>query len=100
MAGPSEAAAIFDQAMTATTARPVARTTACDFSGIRRLVDVRGGQGLLLAAIVQAHPSLRGVLFDRPAVVGATATLEAADVADRYEIVGGDFTFTLDYELD
>ena len=50
-----------------------------------------GDQGALLAAILVANPGLRGVLFDRPHVVAdAGALMEAAGVADRCEIVGGD----------
>jgi hypothetical protein len=51
---------------------------------------VGGGHGLLLATILRAHPAMRGVLFDRPEVV-AGAALEEAGVADRCEVVGGDF---------
>jgi O-methyltransferase domain/Dimerisation domain len=88
-----DAARIFDQAMTSNTARSgSAITRAYDFSGTQRLVDVGGGQGLLLATVLQAYPTMHGVLFDRPAVVaGAPATLEAAGVADRCQVVGGDF---------
>lgn len=88
-----DAAETFQQAMTSNTARSgTAILRAYDFSGMRRVVDVAGGQGLLLATILQAYPTMRGVLFDRPAVVaGARATLEAAGVAERCEVVGGDF---------
>jgi len=88
-----DAAAAFHRAMTSNTADSgTAITAAYDFSGIERLVDVGGGHGLLLATVLRAHPALRGVLYDRPEVVaGATATLEAAGVADRCEVVGGDF---------
>lgn len=66
--------------------------SAYDFSAFSTLVDVGGDQGTLLVAILAAHPGLRGVLFDRPQVVaGAGGTIEAAGVADRCEIVGGDF---------
>jgi O-methyltransferase domain/Dimerisation domain len=88
-----EAAATFQRAMTSNVAQSgTAITRAYDFSGIRRLVDVGGGFGALLATILQAHPAMRGVLFDRPEVVaGASGTLEAAGVADRCEVVAGDF---------
>ena len=63
-----------------------------DFSGMRTVVDVGGGNGTLLAVILQAHGHLRGVLFDLPAVtVEARAALQAAGVADRCDVVGGDF---------
>lgn len=59
-----------------------------DFSAHHKVVDVGGGQGATLAAILQAHPQTRGVLFDRPEVV-ATATLPEA-IAGRCETVAGD----------
>jgi hypothetical protein len=62
-----------------------------DFALMRTVADI-GGKGTLLAAILRAHDHLRGVLFDRPEVVaGASGVLQAAGVADRCEIVSGDF---------
>jgi hypothetical protein len=85
--------AIFNEAMTAFGEGVVAAVVqAYDFGGARRLVDVGGGHGSLIAAILQAHANLNGILFDRPHVVqGAHSTLGAAGVADRCEIAGGDF---------
>ncbi len=86
-------ASIFQQAMTSNTVRSgAAITRAYDFSGMGRLVDVGGGQGRLLTIILQAHVGMRGILFDRTEVLAdAAAALKAAGVADRCEIVGGDF---------
>ena len=65
---------------------------AYDFGGVQRLVDVGGGRGVLLAAILQAVPELRGVLFDREAAVSAARThLDAAGVGDRAVCAAGDF---------
>lgn len=65
---------------------------AYDFSRFDTLVDVGGGAGTLLAAVLQAVPSLHGILFDLPTgVQEAQAHLEAAGVAERCRIVGGDF---------
>lgn len=88
-----EAADVFQQAMTANTARSGAAIThAYDFSGVERIIDIGGGHGLFLATILRAYPSLHGVLFDQPAVVqGASVALAATGVADRCEIAGGDF---------
>jgi hypothetical protein len=65
---------------------------ACDFSRFTRLVDVGGGPGVTLAAILAATPGLHGVLFDLPDVV-ARAGDRLADMiaAGRCDIVGGDF---------
>lgn len=65
---------------------------AYDFAPLPRVVDVGGGNGRLLTAILQAHPTLRGTLFDRPSVVDrAHALLKARGVAERCAVVGGDF---------
>ncbi|WP_269929895.1 methyltransferase [Aminobacter sp. HY435] len=86
-----EESAIFDSAMSSF-APPVAAAVleAYDFSGFKTLMDVGGGQGVLLAAILAVNPHLNGVLFDQPQVVaGAAATIGA--VADRCQVVAGDF---------
>jgi hypothetical protein len=65
---------------------------AYDFSSFRTLVDVGGGHGSLLRAVLGACPQLRGVLFDLPPVADrARDLLASSDVADRCEAVGGDF---------
>jgi SAM-dependent methyltransferase len=65
---------------------------AFDFSGIDRLVDVGGGRGVLLAAVLGANPSLFGVLLDREAAITtARASLQAAGLGDRTDCVAGDF---------
>jgi hypothetical protein len=62
-----------------------------DFGRFATIVDVGGGTGFFLAAILSRHPGARGVLFDQPQVVaGAPAVLERAGVADRCEVIGGD----------
>jgi ubiquinone/menaquinone biosynthesis C-methylase UbiE len=88
-----ENARIFNNAMTGTTAVVTeAVLGAYDFSWARKVLDVGGGHGGLLASILKATPRASGVLFDAPQVVAdAGARLAAAGVADRCEIVGGDF---------
>jgi hypothetical protein len=54
------------------------------------VVDVGGGDGTLLIALLTRYPGLRGTLFDLPHVAAA-AKLEAAGVAARCAVVGGDF---------
>jgi predicted O-methyltransferase YrrM len=64
---------------------------AYDFSGIERIVDVGGGQGGLLTAILGANPHMTGILFERPPVAEeARAKFAAAGLADRCQVVGGD----------
>jgi hypothetical protein len=63
-----------------------------DVSAFRRIIDVGGSEGALLAALLEAAPAAIGVLFDLPEVVdGARDALAARGHADRVELVGGDF---------
>lgn len=63
-----------------------------DFADVRTLVDVGGGHGALLGAVLAGHPRVRGILFDQPAVVeGARDTFERLGVRERVRIEGGDF---------
>lgn len=84
---------IFNDAMTSLSAGAVAAVvSAYDFSGINKLVDVGGGHGLLLAAILSKYPYMKGVLYDDPSVItGAKDVFAARGVTDRCEAVGGDF---------
>lgn len=84
-----ERAAIFNESMTNVSENTNAAVVAAyDFSAIKKLVDIAGGHGSLLAGILNANPHLHGVLFDQAHVVnGAEAKL--ASLADRCEIVGG-----------
>jgi hypothetical protein len=88
-----QAAALFNGAM-ANLTRPVALAAArdLDWSGHRRLVDVGGGPGELLATILSRHPHLNGVVFDLAhALSPARKRLGDAGVADRSEAVEGSF---------
>ena len=85
--------AIFNEAMTSNAHNlHAAAAAACDFSGFRRLVDVGGGRGGLLASILDRTPGLHGVVFDQAAVVDqARAALAARGLGSRSEAIGGDF---------
>lgn len=84
---------VFNQAMSASSRQAaLAIAQAYDFSAAGTVVDIAGGQGVLIAAILRAHPALRGVLFDQPHVVeNALPLLESAGVAGRCELASGDF---------
>ncbi|MEK6233229.1 MAG: acetylserotonin O-methyltransferase [Planctomycetales bacterium] len=88
-----EFSAHFNDAMTAMSAGAAASVLdAYDFTGIKRLVDVGGGHGFLIASILQRFPDLQGVVFDLPHVIqGTPSRLEAAGVQDRCETIGGSF---------
>ena len=86
-------AAIFNAAMADTT-NLVARaaTSAYDFQAWRVIMDVGGGNGTLLAAILRSAPAATGILFDLSAGVREASTiLERAGVSDRCKVIQGDF---------
>ena len=93
LAADPEGAAIFHQAMadgTSGVAPAVARTI--DFTAARRVIDVGGGYGALLCAILEAHPHLEGAVFDLPyAREGALALFAERAVAGRATFVSGNF---------
>lgn len=65
---------------------------AYDFSDVSKVVDVGGGDGSLLKAVLTANPHLTGIVFDSPSgVAQAETVLTEAGVADRCEVVGADF---------
>jgi hypothetical protein len=84
---------VFDEAMTGLS-RAVADEVvdAYDFGRFGTVVDVGGGRGMLLSAVLLRYPSVVGVLFDQPDVVaGAHELLSGAGVAERCRVVGGSF---------
>jgi O-methyltransferase domain/Dimerisation domain len=93
MAEHPDEAANFDAAMANFTKHiAVAVAAAYDFSPFHRIVDVGGGNGTLLAGILEANPTLTGVVFDLPEVAArATQQVRELGLAARCEIVGGDF---------
>jgi hypothetical protein len=88
-----ELSEIFNNAMTGFSAFVVPSVLeAYDFSGINTLVDVAGGHGALLAAILKQYPAMKGIVMDLDHVVaGATPNLAAQGLSDRATAVAGDF---------
>lgn len=90
---PEELAA-FGEAMKSNSHRSTQGVLAhCDFSGARKIVDVAGGLGHLVIALLERYPDLRGVLLDLPTIVPlAEQHRESVDasVRERLEIRGGD----------
>jgi len=73
-------------------ANAAAIVRAYDFTGVRRLVDVGGGHGVLARAVLEANPELRGIVFDLPGVIeGTRAHLADAGLTDRCDAIAGDF---------
>ena len=87
-----DAARLFDAGQAgSTSASATAVTDAYDFSKVRRVVDVGGGDGTLLSSVLRANPAATGVLFDLPGVVeAARASFDRSAIA-RAEFVGGNF---------
>jgi hypothetical protein len=88
-----EASAIFDNLMTAIHGPLAARLAEVgDFAEVQTVVDVGGGRGTFLAAILRAHTGLHGILLELDrAVDAANQYLTANGVAERSEVVAGDF---------
>ena len=85
-----EESAIFDRAMAALSRMQVRSVLdAYDFGRFRKIVDVGGGNGALLGALLSEHEHLRGVLFDQAHVVAGV------DLGERGEVVAGSFFETV-----
>ncbi|GHB21069.1 MULTISPECIES: methyltransferase [Streptomyces] len=88
-----ESAHIFNRAMTTSStqsARDVAELL--DLTGVSSVADIGGGQGHVLASLLEKHPSVHGTLLDLPGVVArADGRLrDGGALADRVRIVPGD----------
>lgn len=89
----AEMADVFHQAMDEMT-RDVAPgiVAAIDWRGVRRVVDVGGGRGALLCAILAAQPQLEGVVYDLPhARASALESFASRGVAARASFAAGSF---------
>jgi hypothetical protein len=93
LASDRRAGAVFHEAMREFSAREAAAILAAyDFSTFRNAVDIGGGQGMLIAALLEACPQLRGTVLDLDAAAEDAQRLFAqAKVADRASFVAGDF---------
>jgi SAM-dependent methyltransferase len=82
---------VFSEGVQALTAGPSrALATAYDFGRHRRVLDVAGGTGSFLVAILSAHPGLEGTLFELPEVAEiAKRSLAASPIADRVSVTAG-----------
>lgn len=93
MAEHPDEAKIFDAAMSSFSSVVAAAVVAAyDFSSSATVVDIGGGDGTLLTAILKGKPQLRGVLADLPHVAeGARPRFKTEGLADRCEIAAGSF---------
>jgi SAM-dependent methyltransferase len=89
---PQEAAQFSEAMVGIHGAEPPAVADAYDFSAFGSIVDVGGATGNMLAYILERHPQVKGILFDRPHVVtAAPALLRAKGVESRVTIEPGNF---------
>ena len=63
-----------------------------EFPTLAKMLDLGGGPGLIGIAIVAAHPSMSGVIYDKPAMVRVAETaIKEYGMEDRMGVMGGDF---------
>jgi SAM-dependent methyltransferase len=88
-----EEAALFDAAMNGFHGRETeAVLDAYDFGSVSTLADLGCGNGSVLLATLKKYPALRGLFFDQPHVIErARASIQAAGLTDRCEILSGNF---------
>jgi hypothetical protein len=88
-----EMSALFSRAMgNAVRQIQAAAIDAYDLSGVRRLIDIGGAHGHLIAAVLARYKDMTGVVFDLPVVVpAAAAVLADAGVSERADLVAGDY---------
>jgi hypothetical protein len=97
-----ERAAILNRAMAEGSRRTgQAAVAAYDFSRFKRVMDVGGGYGAMLAEILLANPSVQGSVFELPYLERETlAYLAEAGVGGRARFFGGDFFESVPAEAD
>ncbi|MEV0634508.1 methyltransferase [Streptomyces sp. NPDC050619] len=96
-------AEVFNRAMT-TSSEQSARDVAAflDLSGSASVADIGGGQGHVVASLLDKYPSMHGALLDLPRVVeNAVPRLRGGgDLADRTRIVPGDVRVAVPVKAD
>ncbi len=87
-----EAGRQFNRAMASVVSLRTGQVLGFDWNGVRTVVDVGGGNGAMLALLLQANPGLEGIVFDQPSLADEAADVLAnAGVTDRCRFEGGDF---------
>ncbi|MEV6790797.1 methyltransferase [Streptomyces sp. NPDC051320] len=89
----AESAQVFNRAMTTSSMQSALDVAALlDLTGVATVVDIGGGQGHVLASLLEKHPEVHGTLLDLPGVVArADSRLrDGGSLSDRIRIVAGD----------
>ena len=98
----AEQGALFESYLAKETlARAGPVVAALDLSGTNCLADIGGGYGGLLAALLDVHPQLEAVLFDRPQTIEAASLFSRSlAFAPRVKFVPGDFLAAIPVRAD
>jgi hypothetical protein len=87
-----EAGALFQEVMSCFRVAVDVVLEVYDFGGAEVIVDVGGGDGSLLRAVLSATPGARGILFERPGVIRRLTERAGDGAADgRLSFAAGDF---------
>jgi O-methyltransferase domain len=96
-------AQIFNSAMASLTSSYASSISSMyDFSQFNTVVDIGGGQGILLSILLKNNPNLSGILFDLPHAIESAKNLfinesanprteDSKDFLSRCKLVEGDF---------
>ncbi|MEU1366691.1 methyltransferase [Streptomyces sp. NPDC005803] len=88
-----ESAQVFNRAMTTSSMQSALDVAALlDLTGVSEIADIGGGQGHVLASLLEKHPTVSGTLMDLPGVVARAdeRLRDGGPLAGRASIVAGD----------
>lgn len=98
-----ESAHVFNRAMTTSSMQSALDVAELlDLTGVATVADIGGGQGHVLASLLEKHPKVRGALLDLPGVVAKAdpRLREGGPLAERADIVAGDCREAVPVEAD
>ncbi|WP_406151388.1 methyltransferase [Streptomyces sp. NBC_01012] len=98
-----DSAQVFNRAMTTSSVQSAQDVAdRLDLTGVSSVADIGGGQGHVLASLLEKHPSVRGTLLDLPGVVARAdpRLRESGALAERVRIVPGDCREDIPVEAD
>ena len=98
-----ESAHVFNRAMTTSSVQSAQDVAdLLDLKGVRTVADIGGGQGHVLASLLEKHPTVKGTLFDLPGVVAKAdpRLRDGGHLAGRVTIVAGDCRREMPVDVD
>jgi len=89
----ADASDLFNKAMASFTEQEIdAILSSYDFSSFTKIIDIGGGNGALMCAILKSCPDVNGILFDLPNTIEmARKLIKEKSEEKRCELVAGDF---------